>query len=131
MILRQTKYQIFSKPLLFFICFFRQYRHTCYDQCSFFYYQCCLQISESAFRHRLRRCYSANILQYWVGGRGLISARWTIPEFPETFPGFESFSTIYVRYCRLNGVFSIEGWGICNKPWWISRCWYTWHCFIS
>ena len=36
------------------------------------YYQCCLQVSETFSWHKLRCCCSANILQHWVGGRGLI-----------------------------------------------------------
>ena len=34
------------------------------------------------------------------GGAWFISAKWTIPEFPETFPGIDLVSLIYVRYCR-------------------------------
>ena len=34
--------------------------------------QCCLQVSETVSWHKLRCCYSANMLQDWVGGRGLI-----------------------------------------------------------
>ena len=35
------------------------------------------------------------------GGEGdwFISAKWTIPEFPEIFPGIDLVSIIYVRYC--------------------------------
>ena len=44
---------------------------------------CCLQVSETVSWHKLRCCYSTNMLQHWVGGRGMIiSAKWTIPEFP-------------------------------------------------
>ena len=35
-------------------------------------YQSCLLVSETISCHKLRCCYSANILQNWVGGRGLI-----------------------------------------------------------
>ena len=36
-----------------------------------------------------------------VGGGGwLISAKWTIPEFPDIFPGIALVSIIYTRYCH-------------------------------
>ena len=34
--------------------------------------QCCLQVSETIFWHKLRCCYSVNMLHYWVGERSLI-----------------------------------------------------------
>ena len=46
--------------------------HKFWDQSPSPYYQCCLQVSETVSWHKLRCCYSANILQHWVGGRGLI-----------------------------------------------------------
>ena len=36
------------------------------------HYQCCFQVSETVSWNKLRCCYSANILQYWVEGKGLI-----------------------------------------------------------
>ena len=63
-------------------------------------HQCCLQVSETVSWYKLRRCYSANIIQHWVGGGDwFISAKWTIPEFSEIFPGIELVSIIYVRFC--------------------------------
>ena len=47
----------------------------------------------------LLRCqYTATLSR--EGGAWFISIRWNIPEFPEIFPGIESVSIIYVRYCR-------------------------------
>ena len=46
--------------------------HKFWDQSPFPHYQCCLQVCETVFWHKLRICYSSNMLQNWVGGRGLI-----------------------------------------------------------
>ena len=67
-------------------------------------------------------CYSQNIvlgISFGVatlliyssivgGGAWFISARWTIPKFPEIFPGIEFVSIIYVRYCSSSATFSID-----------------------
>ena len=34
--------------------------------------KCCLQVSEAVSWHKLRCCYSANILQHWVRGKSLV-----------------------------------------------------------
>ena len=59
----------FSKNFLKCI---RNTSHKFWDQSPFPHYQCCLQISETVSWHKLWCCYSANILQHWVGGRDLI-----------------------------------------------------------
>ena len=46
--------------------------HKFWDQSPSPHYQCCLQVSETVSWHKFRCRYSANILQHWVGGRGLI-----------------------------------------------------------
>ena len=46
--------------------------HKFWDQSPSSNYKCCLQVSETVSWPKLRCCYSANILQHWVGGRGLI-----------------------------------------------------------
>ena len=75
--------------------------HKFWDQTPCLHYQCCLQVSETVSWHKLWCCYPANILQHWVGRRGwFISAKWTILEFPEFFPGIDLVSIIYVRYYR-------------------------------
>ena len=75
--------------------------HIFWDQRPSPHYQCCLQVSETASWRKLRCCYSFNMLQNWVGGRvWFISAKWSIPEFPETFPGIDLASIIHVRHCR-------------------------------
>ena len=91
----------FPNPLLFFFYFIDNTSHKFWDQSPSPHYQCCLQVSETVSWHKLRCCYSANILQHWVGGGAwFISAWWSIPEFPEIFPGIELVWIIYVRYCR-------------------------------
>ena len=60
-----------------------------------------LQVSETVSLHRLWCCYSANILQHWVGSRGLICfCKVEHSIFPEIFPGIESVSINNVRYCH-------------------------------
>ena len=46
--------------------------HKFWDQSPSPHYQCRLQVSEAVSWHKLWCCYSANILQHWVGGRSLI-----------------------------------------------------------
>ena len=46
--------------------------HKFWDQSPSPHYQCCLQVSVVVSWHKLRCCYSANMLQLWVGGRGLM-----------------------------------------------------------
>ena len=46
--------------------------HKFWDQSPSPYYQCCLQVSETVSCHKFWYRYTANILQHWVGGRGLI-----------------------------------------------------------
>ena len=46
--------------------------HKFWDQFPCLHDQCCLQVSETVSCHKLRCCYSANMLQHWVRGRGLI-----------------------------------------------------------
>ena len=47
--------------------------HKFLDQSPSPHYQCCLQVlSIWVSWHKLQSCYSSNMLQHWVGGRGLI-----------------------------------------------------------
>ena len=46
--------------------------HKFWDQTPCLHYQCCLQVSKTVSWHKLWCCYPANILQHWVGRRGLI-----------------------------------------------------------
>ena len=46
--------------------------HKFWAQSPFPHYQSCLQVSETVSWDKLWYSYSANILQHWVGGRGLI-----------------------------------------------------------
>ena len=41
-------------------------------QSPFAHYQRCLQVSQTGSLQKLRYFYSSNILQHWVGGKGLI-----------------------------------------------------------
>ena len=43
--------------------------HKFWDLSPVPHYQCCLQVSETGSWHKLRRCYSSSVLQYWVGAR--------------------------------------------------------------
>ena len=75
--------------------------HKFWDQSPFPYYQCCLQVSETVSRHKLWCCYSANMLQYWVGGRDLIYfCKVDHSRISINFPGIDLVSIIYVRYCH-------------------------------
>ena len=60
------------------------------------------QVSETVSWYKLRYFCSSNMLQHWEGGEGarFISAKWTIPELQEIFPGIYLDSIIYVRYCH-------------------------------
>ena len=49
--------------------------HKLWDQSPYPHYQCCLQVSETVSWRKLSCCYSANMLQHWVGGRVLIYSR--------------------------------------------------------
>ena len=62
----------FSKPLYFSFNFLDNTSHKFWDQSPSPHYQCCLQVSETVSWHQFRCCYSANILQHWVGRKGLI-----------------------------------------------------------
>ena len=42
--------------------------HKWWDQPPWSLYQCILQVSETVSWHQLRRCYSSNMLQHWIGG---------------------------------------------------------------
>ena len=46
--------------------------HKFWDQSPSPHYQCCLEVSETVFWHKLPCYYSANNLKHWVGGRDLI-----------------------------------------------------------
>ena len=46
--------------------------HKFWDQSPSPHYQCCLQVSETVSWYKLRCFYSSNMLQHWVGGRGLV-----------------------------------------------------------
>ena len=46
--------------------------HKFWDQSPSPHYQRCLQVSETVCWHKLRCCYSTNMLQHWAGGRDLI-----------------------------------------------------------
>ena len=63
---------IFQSLFYFLFSFLYNTSHKFWDQSPSPHYQCCLQVSETVSWHKLRCCYSANILQHWVGGRGLI-----------------------------------------------------------
>ena len=94
----------FSKLLLFLIYFLGNTSHKFWDQSPSLHYQCCLQVSEAVSWHKARCCNSANMLQHWVGGRGLIYFR--KEEHSRTsvilrnFPGFDLVSVSYVRCCH-------------------------------
>ena len=45
--------------------------HKLRDQSPSPHYRCCLQVSEAVSSRKLRCCYSTNILQHWIKGRGL------------------------------------------------------------
>ena len=75
--------------------------HKVWDQSSSPHCQCCLQVSETVSWHKLRSCYSPNMLQHWVGGRGLIYfCKLDHSRIFINFPGIDLVSIIYVRYCR-------------------------------
>ena len=46
--------------------------HKFWDQPPSPHYQCCLQVFGTVFCCKLWRCFSSNILQHWVGWRGLV-----------------------------------------------------------
>ena len=82
--------------------FQRPFYFKFWDQSPSLHFQYCLQVSETVSWHKFQCCYSANILQHWIGGGAwFISAKYTIPEFPEIFPGIKLVLIIYVKYCRL------------------------------
>ena len=62
--------------LFFFIFFFvdniYNTSHKFWDQPPSPHYQCCLQVFGTVCCCKLWRCFSSNILQHWVGGRGLV-----------------------------------------------------------
>ena len=72
-------------------------------------------------------------------GKGIVRAGYKnkmdflMPPHPLT--NFE-IQKYYQNEPRFNSVYSInnlpknKGWGLCNKPWWVCRCWYTLDCFI-
>ena len=62
----------FQTPFYFSFIFLENTSNKFWDQYPSRHYQCCLQVSETVFWHKLQCCYSANILQHWIGGRGLI-----------------------------------------------------------
>ena len=70
--LTQKKFQTFPNPLLFFIHFLDNTSHKFWDQSPSPHDQCYLHVSETVSSHNLQCCYSANMLQYWIGGRSLI-----------------------------------------------------------
>ena len=99
--LRWKKSHIFPNSFLILIYFLDNTSHKFWGQSPSRHYHCCLQVSETDFRHRARFCYFSSILKHWLGGGAwFVSAKSTIPEFPETFPGIDVVSIIYVRYCR-------------------------------
>ena len=62
-------------------------------------YQCYLQVSETVSWHKLQCFYFSNMMQRWVGGKGLIYLSKADPlEFQEMFPGIDLVSIIYMRY---------------------------------
>ena len=64
-------------------------------------YQCYLQVSETVSWHKLQCFYFSNMMQHWVGGKGLIYLSKVDPlEFQEIFPGIDLVSIIYMRYCH-------------------------------
>ena len=64
--------EIFFSEKDFWNWFIYNTSHKFWGQSPFPHYQCCLQLSETVSWHKLCCCYSANLLQHWVGGRGLI-----------------------------------------------------------
>ena len=64
--------RFFQTPFYFALIFLGNTLHKFLDQSSSPHYQCCFQVSETVSWQKLRCRYSANILQHWVGGRGLI-----------------------------------------------------------
>ena len=95
------KCQVFLNPFLFFIYFLDNTSHKFWDQSHLPHYQSYLQESETVSWHRLRSCYTSDMLQHLVWWRvWIIFERWTIPKFPEIFPGIALVSIIYLRYCR-------------------------------
>ena len=64
--------RFFQRPFYFSFSFLNNTSHKFWDQSPSLHYQCCLQVSETVSWHKFRYCYSANILQHWIGGRGLI-----------------------------------------------------------
>ena len=76
--------------------------HKFWDQSPSLHYQCSLQVSETESWHKLRCCYSSNMLQHWVGERGLIyfckvdHSRISI----NFFRNWLGLTIIYVRYCH-------------------------------
>ena len=73
--------------------------HKLWDQPPSPHDQCCLQISEIASWHKLQSCYSPNMLQHWVGGRGLIyfckeDHSRIFKKFPRNWPGLNNLCEI-------------------------------------
>ena len=67
--------RFFQTPFYFSFIFLDNTSHKFWDQSPSSHYQCCLQASETVSWHKLRICYSSNMLQPWVGVRGLIYFR--------------------------------------------------------
>ena len=61
--------RFFQSPFYFSFTFLDNTSHKFWDQSPFPHYQCCLQVSETGSWHKLRCCYSSNMLQHWVGRR--------------------------------------------------------------
>ena len=90
----------FQTAFYFLLIFLDNTSHKFCDQSPFPHSRCCLQVSETVSWHKIQCCYSANILQHWVGSRALVIwEMWTIPEFTEFFPGNELVLEIYLRQC--------------------------------
>ena len=67
----KTMLAFFQTPFYFSFIFLDNTSHKFWDQTPSSRYQCCLQVSETVSWHKLQSCHSSNMLQHWVGGRGL------------------------------------------------------------
>ena len=87
--------------ILYDACFSYNISHKFWDQSPSPHYQCCLQVYETVSLHKLWCCYSANMLQHWVGGRGLIYfCKMDYSRISINFSRNDLVSIIYMRYYR-------------------------------
>ena len=94
---------IFQTPFYVWFIFLNNASRKFWDQSPSPHYQCCLQVSETVSWQKIRCCYSSNMLQHWVRGRGLIYFyRVDHLRISTNFSRNWLVSIIYVRYCRWN-----------------------------